>query len=171
MKRFAAAVLLGVSICIRPSAACNPEPPVPPILEDHEYDAMARDYLVREARSVALGRFMGKLEFRIQAPGAAERDQPDYVFEISEGWKEPVPVRLVVPGYWVSCDLPLREGASFLFYLQGSTPLFILPAAKAREDLEFMGDLDWFYSRSGQLIRPDILPETGGEGHSEEPPG
>lgn len=171
MERFTAAVLLGVSIWIRPSVACNPEPPVPPILEDHEYDAMARDYLVREARSIALGRFVGKLEFRIQGPGSAEPNQPDYVFELSEGWKEPVPVRLVVPGYWVSCDLPLQEGASFLFYLQGSTPLFIIPAARVREDLEFLGDLDWFYSRSGQLIRPDILPGTEDEGQPAEPPG
>jgi hypothetical protein len=171
VERFAAAVLLGVTIGVRPLGACNPEPPLPPILEDHDYDAMARDYLIRESRSIALGRFVGKLEFRIQGPGPGNREQPDYVFEISEGWKEVVPVRLVVPGYWVSCDLPLKEGASFLFYLQGSTPLFIIPAAKVREDLEFLGDLDWFYSRSGQLIRPDILPKTEDEGQSGEPSG
>jgi len=158
-----AALLLGLALSWAGAAdACNPEPPVPPILEGHEYDDTAREYLTRLASTIAVGRYRGKLDLQLQDNGNRMANLPDYLFDLREGWKSPLPARLVVPGYWVSCDLPLQKGAAYLFYLDGETPLFIVPAEWALDDLETFGDLDWFYSTSGQLIRPDILPNGNG---------
>jgi hypothetical protein len=162
--RIVAFVRVAVMACsvmaYRPLAACNPEPPVPPILDGYEYDAAARDYLIRQSDTIALGRYRGKLEFISQGPAGVGGDQPDYVFELTEGWKSSLPARLVVPGHWIACDLRLKVGTSYLFYLDGNTPLFVIPAEDVLEDLEILGDLDWFYTPSGQLIRPDILPDV-----------
>lgn len=152
-----------------PAHACNPEPPVPPILEGHEYDDTAREYLARLASTVAVGRYSGKLDLQMQGDDTGTSKLPDYLFELREGWKTPLRSRLVVPGYWVSCDLPLQRGAAYLFYLDGETPLFIIPAEWALDDLDTFGDLDWFYTASGQLIRPDILPQGEEENPSGEP--
>lgn len=165
------ALIVAVTACawLAPAGACNPDPPVPPILEDHQYDAMARAQLSAEADTVAVGRLQGRLDFVLEEEADGDHRQPDYLFELREGWKEPPPAQLPVPGHWVSCELTLEPGALFLLYLQGSTPLFILPAEAAHEDVEALGDLDWFYTSSGQLIQPELLEGLGGEPAGAEP--
>jgi hypothetical protein len=138
------------------AAACNPEPPLPPIFEGHDYDDVARNYLLSSATTVSVGRLVARVDILIEGQGEA---RPEYVFQLREGWRTVLPPRLVVPGHWISCDLPLATGRQFLFYLEGATPLFVIPATDAAEDFAALGEFDWFYSVSGQLMRPELLQE------------
>ncbi len=152
---------LGVAVWCQSVGACNPDPPLPPILEGHEYDAVAREYLSRDATTIAIGSYVGKLDFVMEGePGSGDK-QPDYVFDLYQGWKSVPPARLVVPGYWISCQLALSPGGSYLFFLDGRTPLFILPAEPPLAELEGFGNLDWFYLPSGQLILPEMVEGVG----------
>ena len=148
--------------------ACNPDPPVPPILEGHEYDHMAMEYLVRDSVTVALARYVGRVDLLIEGETADAGSQARYVFKLTEGWKQPLPARLVVSGHWLSCELPLRVGGVYLMYLDGTVPLYILPAERAATELDTLGDLDWFYSQTGQLMRPELLQDLGGAPDPEE---
>jgi len=159
--RLLTGLVLGAAVWCRSAGACNPEPPLPPILEGHEYDAVARDYLSRDATTIAIGRYVGKLDFVMESGPGARSEQPDYLFDLYQGWKSVLPVRLVVSGHWVSCQLPLVAGGSYLLYLDGRTPLFILPAEPSMEELEAFGDLDWFYLPSGQLVLPEMVDGVG----------
>lgn len=145
------------------AAACNPEPPVPPILEGHEYDRMAMEYLIRDSVTVTLARYAGRVDLLMEGGNDDAPTQSRYVFNLRDGWKAPIPARLVVPGHWLSCDLPLRVGGSYLLYLDGTVPLFILPAERAAMEIDALGDVDWFYSPTGQLMRPEMLHEVGQE--------
>jgi hypothetical protein len=138
------------------AVACNPEPPLPPILEGHDYDKTAREYLLRSATTVSVGRLVARVDTLIEGQGS---ERPEYVFQLREGWRTVLPPRLVVPGHWISCDLPLVTGRQFLFFLEGSTPLFVIPATDAAEDFAALGEFDWFYTVSGQLMRPELLQE------------
>lgn len=166
--RVLAALALCAAVAWRSAGACNPEPPLPPILEGHEYDAMAREYLSRSATTIAIGRYLSKLDFVMEGDGGTGRHQPDYVFELYQGWKAVLPTRLVVSGYWVSCQLQLSPGASYLFYLEGGTPSFIVPAEPSMTELETLGDLDWFYLPGGQLVTPEMLEGVGDDEPGEE---
>lgn len=154
MRVLAGLALVGILWC-RWLWACNPDPPRPPILEGHEYDAVAREYLARDATTIAIGRYVGKLDFIMEGATDSGAEQPDYVFDLYEGWKTELSARLIVPGYWVPCRLQLTRGASYLFYLDGRTPLFMLQAEPSMEELEVFGELDWFYLPSGQLVLQD----------------
>jgi hypothetical protein len=150
--RYLAGLALVAALWCRAAWSCNPEPPRPPILEGHEYDAVAREYLAREATTIAIGRYTGKIDFIMEGDAGAGSRQPDYVFDLYQGWKTELPARLAVPGYWVPCRLRLTRGASYLLYLDGETPLFMLEAEASMDELEAFGDLDWFYLPSGQLV-------------------
>jgi hypothetical protein len=159
--RLLSGLMLAAAIGCRSAGACNPEPPLPPILEGHAFDAVAREYLARDASTIAIGRFVGKLEIVLESESGSRADQPDYVFHLDQGWKTVLPTRLVVPGYWVSCELPLSPGESYLLYLQGRIPLYIASAETSVDDLEPLGDLDWFYLPSGQIVLPEMVDVVG----------
>jgi hypothetical protein len=140
-----------------PAAACNTDAPVHPILQGHDYDAVAREALSRDATTIAVARFRGRLDLLLEGDsGQDRREFPAYVFELREGWKTPLPARLTVDGYWIPCDLPLRGGAFFLMFLQGSTPLHVLDAIGAESELAALGDIQWFYTQGRELMRPDV---------------
>ena len=161
----------GLLLAWGPVLACNPSPPVPPILEGHDYDRMAMEYLMRDSVTVALARYVSRVDLLIEGETADAGMQARYVFELTEGWKEPLPARFVVPGHWLSCELPLRVGGVYLMYLDRTVPLYILPAERAAMELDTLGDLDWFYSPTGQLMRPEQLHELGeAPGLDEESP-
>lgn len=154
-----------------PAAACNPDPPLPPILEGHAYDRVAMEYLIRDAVTIGIARYVGRVDIFMEEMSADPETRTRYIFDLREGWKDPLPARLVVPGYWLSCELPLREGGSYLVYLDGTVPLYVLPAERAAVELETLGDLDWFYSQTGELRRPELVNEVGEDGAADEAGG
>ncbi len=119
-----------------PALACNPTPPVPPVLEGYAYDDTARRLLLETAPGVAVARFSRRLDLSI----AGASDQPDYVFEVIEGWQRVAPRRLVIGGYWIDCELDLRPGGLYLLFLEGERPLYILPAEEVAPEVEALGD-------------------------------
>lgn len=133
-----------------PVLACNPSPPRPPILEGYPYDLGAARVLVRDSASVVTARYSSPVELDL---GGQRRTS--YVFEVLEGWKDVVPRRLTVDGYWIDCELALRPGAHYLLYLDGERVLFALPAESLGSDeLDLLGDLTWYYGPAGNLVRP-----------------
>lgn len=171
MKRHLVTAVALLANYVGPAAACNPTPPLHPILEGHAYDRMASEYLIRDANTIGIARYVGRVDIFIEEKSADAETRVRYIFDLREGWKDPLPARLVIPGYWLSCDLPLREGGSYLIYLDGAVPLYILPAEKITLELETLGDLDWFYSQTGELKRPELVNEVGeggAEGEAEE---
>ena len=151
----ACALLLPASI--QPAVACNPDPPRPAILEGHPYDAMAAEYLLREARSVVAARLSLRLDLELGAAGDpdAERPRADYVFEVLEGWGEETPRRVTLGGHWVSCELGLRTGRVFLLYLQGERLLHAVPVEQLDFELALLGEPNWFYDARGRLVSTD----------------
>jgi hypothetical protein len=133
-------------------AACSEQAPRPPILENAEYDATARSFLVRESSTIAVARFQRRLEMNF-----GEDFKVDYVFEIIEGWKAPLPRRLVVNGGRVPCDLPLVPGNPYLVYFEGERPLWFVPGVDLSEELLLLADLDWFYGPRGDLVTPSLI--------------
>lgn len=159
-----AVLLFGLVLC-NGALACNPTAPVPPVLEGHEYDEVARTFLIGESPTIAVARFSGRLELTI---GDASQ-QSDYSFEVTEGWRKPPRRRLVLGGYWIPCELELSIGGHYLLYLEGERPLYILPAERAAPELTLLGDLDWFYDSHGTLIRPELVNEVEGDSGGEPP--
>jgi hypothetical protein len=152
------AALAVLALFAGPTAlACNPSPPVPPVMEGHGYDETAREVLLSRSPGIAVARYGTRLELKI----GEESGQPDYVFEVTEGWRGVAPRRLVIGGYWISCELDLRPGGHYLLYLEGTRPLHILPAEQAAPEVEALGDLDWFYDPHGNLIRPELVNRVG----------
>lgn len=134
--------------------ACNPDPPRSPILHGHAYDAMAAEYLLREARTVVAARLALRVDLEVATGGASDAAPPraDYVFEVLEGWKEETPRRLTITGYWVSCDLGLRAGRVFLLYLDGERLVHAVPVEQIDFELALLGEPDWFYDARGRLV-------------------
>jgi len=160
-----AALLIGL-VCCNGALACNPGAPVPPVLEGHEYDEVARKFLISESPTIAVARFNGQLELTI---GDASQ-QSDYSFEVTEGWRKPPRRRLILGGYWIPCELDLSIGGHYLLYLEGERPLYILPAERAAPELTVLGDLDWFYDSHGTLIRPELVNDVGEGAVGDESP-
>jgi hypothetical protein len=133
------------------AAACNPSPPVPPILAGHRYDQTAAEYLLREARSVVAARLALRLDLELAEPGA-RAPRADYVFDVLEGWQEETPRRLTISGYRVSCELELRTGRVFLLYLDGERLLHAVPVEAIDFELALLGEPDWFYDAGGRLV-------------------
>jgi hypothetical protein len=135
------------------AVACNPDPPRPPILAGHDYDATAAEYLVNEARTVVAARLVLRLDLDLAEPGRnAAPPRADYVFEVLEGWQEETPRRLTIGGYWVSCELGLRTGRVFLLYLDGERLLHAVPVEQIDFELALLGEPDWFYDARGRLV-------------------
>ena len=137
--------------------ACNPTPPVPPVLEGYTYDETARGLLLESAPGIAIARFSRRLDLSIGEAAS----EPDYVFEVTEGWRRVAPRSLVIGGYWIDCELDLRRGGHYLLYLEGERPIYILRAEEASVEVATLGELDWFYDQSGNLVRPELVKEVG----------
>lgn len=147
--RGAACLLL---LAAAPALACNPAAPRPPVLEGYAYDAMAAEYLVRDADSVVAARLALRIDVDLGA-SAAGRQQADYVFEVLEGWGAETPRRVTISGRWVSCELPLQPGRAFLLYLDGERLLHAVPVEQLDFELALLGEPAWFYDASGRLVR------------------
>jgi hypothetical protein len=140
------------------TAACNEQAPRPPILEDAEYDATARSFLVRSSSTIAVARFQRRLEMDLGG-----EVKVDYVFEIIEGWKAPLPRRLVVNGERIPCDLPLAPGNPYLVFFDGRRPLWFVPGIDLSEELLLLADVDWFYGPRGELVTPSLISGQGAD--------
>ena len=139
--------------------ACNPAPPRPPILQGYAYDSMAAAALLRDAESVVAARLALRLDLDLD-PDAGDRVddglRTDYVFEVLEGWKAPVPHRLTIGGYWVDCAIEPRPGRVFLLYLEGERLLHAVPVAELDFELPMLGEPQWFFDARGRLVHaPD----------------
>ncbi len=142
-----------------PVAACNDQFPRPPILEGAEYDDTARAFLVGESSTIAVARFQRRLDTDF----GGER-RVDYVFEIIEGWKDPVPRRLVVSEQGVPCGLELAPGNPYLVYFDGQRPVWFVPGIDLSEELLLLADVDWFYGPRGELVTPSLISGPRPEG-------
>jgi len=144
-----------------PAIGCNPNAPVPPVLEEHAYDDVARKVLMTQAGTIAMARLLTRVDLLFESDGTtASAEQPTYQFDVKDGWKAPGPRRLSLDGHWVSCDLDLKPGAWFLIFLQGDWPLYIRPAEDSTVDLQILGEIQWFYTPSGQLILPELVEDV-----------
>lgn len=145
-----ALLLACTAACVPDAHACNPDPPRPPILQGFAYDAMAAEFLLREATSVVAARLELKLE--LDDPSAG-RVGSDYVFAVLEGWRAETPRKLTVGGHWVDCAIEPRAGRVFLLYLDGERLLHAVPVATLDFEIELLGEPDWFYDVRGRLVR------------------
>jgi hypothetical protein len=144
--------LLGLAAAhASPASACNPQAPRPPVLERGDYDATARELLIKASTTVAVGRFERRLELSL-----AGQVEYDYVFSIIEGWKAPVPRRLVVDGQSMPCEPALRAGGLYLIYFDGRRPVWFVPAEFLDEELQLLADVSWYYGPRGELVTPDL---------------
>ena len=77
------------------AAACNPEAPVHPVLDDQPYDSLARKVLGTQAGTIVIARLLTRMDLSFEGDaGALGSPQPVYQFDIREGWKQPRPRRL-----------------------------------------------------------------------------
>jgi hypothetical protein len=158
-----------------PAIGCNPNAPVPPVLEDHAYDDVARKVLMTQAGTIAMARLLTRVDLLFESDGpTGSAELPTYQFDVKDGWKAPGPRRLSLDGHWISCDLDLKPGAWFLIFLQGDWPLYIRPAEDSSVDLQILGEIQWFYTPSGQLILPELVEDvpqsprgTSGDAHDD----
>ena len=139
--------------------ACNPDAPVPPIMEDHGYDRVAMEYFIENAQSVAIGRYTGRLDIVVEGDEAG--GHPRFLFELTDGWKVVVPRRQVVSDYWIPCPLEFQMGSHYMIYFTEGRPIYLLSAREAGPEFDVLGELDWFYDQRGELIRPDLVSEVG----------
>ena len=158
-----------------PAIACNPNAPVPPVLEEHAYDDVARKVLMTQAGTIAMARLLTRVDLLFESDGpSASAELPTYQFDVKDGWKAPGPRRLSLDGHWISCDLDLKPGAWFLIFLQGEWPLYIRPAEDSSVDLQILGEIQWFYTQGGELVLPELVedvpqsPRVTGEGAEED---
>ncbi len=135
-----------------PAAACNEHAPRPPILEGQEYDDTARTFLVKSSSTIAVARFQRRLEMDL---GSEVR--VDYVFELTEGWKTPLPRRLVVNEERIPCGLSLAPGNPYLVYFDGHRPVWFVPGVDLSEELLLLADVDWYYGPRGDLVMPSLI--------------
>ena len=154
-----------VTLASRLTFACNPDAPVPPIMEDHGYDQIAMEYFLDDAQSVAIGRYTGRLDIVVE--GGATGGHPNLLFELTDGWKAVMPRRQVISAYWIPCPIEFQIGSHYMMYFTEGRPLYVLSAREASPEFDVLGEFDWFYDQRGQLIRPDLVNEVG-EQDSEE---
>lgn len=139
-----------------PAAACNENAPRPPILEDQEYDDTARTFLVKASSTIAVARFQRRLEMELGG-----EVKVDYVFQLTEGWKAPLPRSLVVNGQGVPCGLSLIPGNPYLVYFDGHRPVWFVPGVDLSEELLLLADVDWYYGPRGDLVMPSLISGQG----------
>jgi hypothetical protein len=144
------ALLALAAILPAPAAfACNPAPPLPPVLDGYAYDDAAVRALVHDAGSIASARFVSRVDLELSA-----EPRQSYVFQVIEGWKAIVPRRLVISGYWIGCELGLGAGEVYLLYLDGERLLWAVPARELDSELDVLVDVAWYYDAAGQLVEP-----------------
>jgi hypothetical protein len=132
-----------------PAAACNPDPPRPPVLAGHDYDRVAAEQLLRDSTTVVAARLAMRLDMELAGEGTKSAD---YVFEALEGWGAERPRRATIGGHWLDCGLELRTGRVFFLYLDGERLLHAVPVEKIDFELEMLGEPDWFYDARGRLV-------------------
>ena len=154
-----AALTALTALTSRQAFACNPDAPVPPIMEDHGYDRIAMEYLLDDAQSVAIGRYTGRLDIVVE--GGATGGHPNFLFELTDGWKAVMPRRQVISAYWIPCPMEFQIGSHYMMYFTEGRPLYLLSAREASPEFDALGEFDWFYNQRGQLIRPDLVNEVG----------
>ena len=147
------------ALAFGPTLACNPEAPVPPIMEEQGYDRVAMEFLLKDVETVAVGRFSGRLDILVE--GAGSEGYPSFVFELTDGWKKVAQRRQVISGYWIPCELEPQVGNHYIIYLTAGRPLHLLSAREAEAEFEALGEFDWFYDQRGELIRPDLVNDVG----------
>jgi hypothetical protein len=147
------------AMAVRQAGACNPDAPLPPIMEDHGYDRMAMEYLVENAQSVAIGRYTGRLDILVEGDTAGGHQ--NFLFELTDGWKSVMPRRQVINAYWIPCPAEFQTGSHYIMYLTEGRPLYLLSVREAGPEFDLLGELDWFYDQRGELIRPDLVNEVG----------
>lgn len=152
--RSCAVCMLLLLSCGPPAAACNPDPPRPPILDGYPYDATAAAQLLADASSVVAARLALRLDVELEGPGEAGAggSRADYVFEVLEGWKAETPRRVTVGSHWVPCGLGMRSGRVFLLYLDGVRLLHAVPVEQLDFELPLLGEPDWFYDARGRWV-------------------
>ncbi len=151
-----AALVLAVA---QQAGACNPEPPVAPIMAGHDYDAVAMEYLIRDADSIVVGRYTGRLDIMVRDADSEDASRVSYLFELTDGWKGIRPRSQAIGGYWVSCELQPQVGTHYLMFMAGAQPLHIVAVRDASAEFEELGDFDWFYDTKGELIRNELVKE------------
>jgi hypothetical protein len=134
------------------AAACNDNAPRPPILEGQVYDDTARRFLVKSSTTIAVARFQRRLEMTL-----GDAVKVDYVFELTEGWKAPLPRSLVVNEERVPCGLALAPGNPYLVYFDGHRPVWFVPGVDLSEELLLLADVDWYYGPRGDLVMPSLI--------------
>jgi len=146
------------------TAACNPDPPQPPVMRGHDYDEVAAAQLLRDAKSVVAARLELRVDVELPSPdtppgdvaGDVAGDAPlsaTYVFEALEGWQAPTPRRISLSGYWVPCDIQPEIGRVFLLYLEGERLLHAVPVEALDFELTMLGEPDWFYDARGRFVK------------------
>lgn len=132
-----------------------------PVLQDQSYDSIARKVLTLQADSIVIARVLTQVDLTFEKAGDDDRSSlPTYLFDVREGWKQIRSRRLTVDGYWVPCDLALTPGSWFLMFLDGDRPLYLRSADDAQADLDALGDIEWFYTHGGELVRPELIDDV-----------
>ncbi len=137
------------------TAACNPDPPLPPVMQGHHYDEVAAAQLLVDAKSVVAARLELRVDLELPSPDDVAADAPlsaTYVFEALEGWQAPTSRRISLSGYWVPCDIEPQAGRVFLLYLEGERLLHAVPVAALDFELAMLGEPDWFYDARGRFV-------------------
>ncbi len=148
----------GLALAAGSAAACNPDAPVHPVLQDQPYDSIARKVLALQAETIVIARVLTQMDLTFEGADGDDRSSlPTYQFDVREGWKQIRSRRLTVDGYWIPCDLVVTPGSWFLMFLDGDRPLYLRSADDAQADLDALGDIEWFYTQGGELVRPDLV--------------
>lgn len=163
----------GLAIAAGSAVACNPDAPVHPVLQEQPYDSIARKVLTLQAETIVIARLLTQVDLTFESADAGDRSSlPTYQFDVREGWKKIRSRRLTVDGYWVPCELALKPGGWFLIFLDGDRPLYLRSADNTQAGLDALGDIEWFYTHGGELVRPELVddvpqsrqgPDGGGE--------
>ena len=131
-----------------------------PVLQEQPYDSIARKVLRLQADTIVIARVLTQVDLTFEGADDDRSSLPTYLFDVREGWKQIRPRRLTVDGYWVACDLALTPGSWFLMFLDGDRPLYLRSADDAQADLDALGDIEWFYTHGGELVRPELVDDV-----------
>ncbi len=150
-----------------PAAACNPDPPLPPILEGHAYDRVAMEYLIRDAVTIGIARYVGRVDYSWKKVCGPETG-PATSSICGKAGRIPFLPGLLSPATGSRAITAPR--GRFLSRLPGRHRAPLCPPRRER-GAGALGDLDWFYSQTGELRRPELVNEVGEDGEAGETRG